>query len=473
MTQQKHLKARVRARMAKTGERYAAARRHVVASAQPGGRGDGVDARDGDPPPGDGAAVAAETANLALAATLHFPGSIPATTALRTLLAAAGVRDPSTGAPLSEAMCFGIAGGIGIGVFAFNYAREGFASLFLAGRHRWQDDLGYLTRAADRLGVASAIVEHGGAKAAAAALEASLAEGRPIVAWVDAASLPHRAMPAAWQGGSYHVITVHAIDPEAGVAWIGDLADDLIPVPSADLAAARARIKQQKHRLLYLESPGRAETTPDLGPPVRDGLRACHEGLTGAEGIGTARGNFSLSALDTLARRMDGGGKDGWAVVFPRGSRAWTALTSLHDFVEHYGTGGGLSRPIFADFLAQAAERLGDPRLADLGRRYAGLGAAWTDLADATLPDRVPLLADAKALLAAKAEQLDDGAPAQAVRATWDALGALGARAADAFPLDDGAWEALRRDLAARVRAIHADEAAAHAALGEACGIGA
>lgn len=451
MTQQKHLKARVRARMARTGERYAAARRHVVASAY----------HD---------ELADEAAATAPPRAAHLPGSIPATTALRTLLAAAGVRDPATGAPFSEAMLFGIAGGIGIGVFAFHYAREGFASFFLAGRHRWQDDLGYLTRACDRLGVQATVVEHGGAKAAAAALRDALAGGRPVVAWVDAASLPHRAMPEAWQGGSYHVVTVHGIDEAAGIAWIGDLADDPIAVPLADLAAARARIKQQKHRLLFLEPSSEPPPPTDLTAPLRDGLRACFDGLLGADGIGNARGNFSLSALDTLARRMEGGGKEGWATVFPRGPRLWTALTSLHDFVEHYGTGGGLSRPIFAAFLAEAAERLDDPRLADLGRRYEGLGAAWSALADAALPNGVPLLAEAKALLAAKAERLDDGAPAGAVRATWEALGALAARAAEDFPLDEAACAALRQDLASRVRTIHAEEVAAHAALGEVCG---
>ena len=176
MTQHKHLKAHVRARMARTGERYAAARRHVVAAirsdgAEPSTSIDAALALDGD----HAASATASAAPPSVRAAFHFPGSVPATTALRSVLAAAGVRNPATGEPLTEAMLFGIAGGIGIGVFAFYYEREGFASFFIAGRHRWQDDEGYLKSACDRLGVTPIVQESGGAKAAAPALQAAVA----------------------------------------------------------------------------------------------------------------------------------------------------------------------------------------------------------------------------------------------------------------------------------------------------------
>src|SRR6266542_735358 len=117
MTAHKHLKQIIRARMEKTGERYAAARRQVISSP-------------------DGSAAHPHAAS-------HFPGNVPATTALRVLLADAGVRAPHTGQPFSEAMLFGIAGGIGIGLFSFYYQKEDVASFFIAGRHQWHYDLDY------------------------------------------------------------------------------------------------------------------------------------------------------------------------------------------------------------------------------------------------------------------------------------------------------------------------------------------
>lgn len=57
-------------------------------------------------------------------------------------------------APFSEALLFGIAGGIGIGVFAFFYEREDLATFFVGGRHRWYDDQRHLVGALERPAVA-------------------------------------------------------------------------------------------------------------------------------------------------------------------------------------------------------------------------------------------------------------------------------------------------------------------------------
>src|ERR1700722_3008489 len=97
MTAHKHFKQLVRSRMEKTGESYSTARRHVLRKATPD-------------------------------KTWHFAGSVAATTALRVLLTHAGVRPPKKREPFSEAMLFGIAGGIGIGVFSFFYEKEKAAS---------------------------------------------------------------------------------------------------------------------------------------------------------------------------------------------------------------------------------------------------------------------------------------------------------------------------------------------------------
>ena len=104
MTRRKHLKQLVRSRMEKTGEHYATARRHIVRATTP------TDA-EGD-------------ATAKTRGSSHLTGNVPAATALRILLTAAGVRAPHTNAPFTEAMVYGIAGGIGIGVFSFLYEKQ-------------------------------------------------------------------------------------------------------------------------------------------------------------------------------------------------------------------------------------------------------------------------------------------------------------------------------------------------------------
>jgi hypothetical protein len=419
MTQQKHLKQRVRARMAKTGERYAAAHRQVTGNLHPG-----------DPTPLD-----------------HLPGQVPAANALQNLLWRAGVPGPG-GAPPGEALTFALAGGIGAGLFTFFYEAEQAASFYIAGRHRWQDDLAYLRAACARLGLAPVVREAGGAKLAGQQLREALADG-PAIAWCDAALLPHRAMPASWQGGAYHLVVIYRIDEAAGIAEIGDLAAGRVAIPLADLAAARGRIKAQRHRLLSIAPPAHA---PDYPAALLAGLGACHAELAGAP-----RANFSLEGFLQWAERLHGSrAKERWERLFPPGPRLWQALTSMHYYIEHYGSGGGLARPLFADALTVAADLLPAPGLRDLAPRYAALGAGWRDLADAALPDTIPLCRQAKALHREQAALLRARAAPEAVAATWQGLAALAAQVTPTFPFDESSSAGLRLGSGAEVVSISA-----------------
>src|SRR5450432_4079370 len=115
MTAHKNFKLLVRARMSKTGESYTTARRHIIRL---------VEIRDSSAP-----------------TRWHLPGNVPATTALRISLTAAGINDPHTGLPFTEAMLFGICGGIGAGIASFFYEKGDFSSFQITGRHLWHDDL--------------------------------------------------------------------------------------------------------------------------------------------------------------------------------------------------------------------------------------------------------------------------------------------------------------------------------------------
>jgi hypothetical protein len=357
-------------------------------------------------------------------------------------------------------MVFGIAGGIGAGVFAFHYEKEDFSSFFIAGRHLWQDDRAYFVRAAPRFGAAATVTESGGAKKGLEQLREALANG-PVIAWVDMTHLPHRGMPESWSGGGYHVIVIYEIDESAKVALAGDLTDDPIPIPLDDLARARARIRSQKHRLLALE---RREPV-DLRAAVIAGLRACRDGLAAG-----GKRNFTLAAFEDWALRLSGSSaRDSWDRVFRHGRPLWVGLRSVCDFIEFYGTGGGLMRPLFAEFLAEAGAALGERRLTALAARYSAIGTGWSELAAAALPAGVPELAETYMLLTRKTELLHAGGGSTGpdIRAVWALIEEMGVRIDREFSLALRDAAGLRADLRGRVLRLHDEETSALAGLGE------
>jgi hypothetical protein len=435
MTQHKHLKHLVRARMQKTGESYAAARHQVVQQVAP-------------------TAVQPQGPR-------HFPGIVPAAAGLRVLFTHAGLVAPHTGQPLSEAMVFGIAGGIGAGVFAFHYEKEDSSTFFVAGRHLWQDEVAYTKGASERVGLSPVFVESSGAKSAEKQLLAALDAG-PVLSWVDMAHLPHRALPKAYSGMMYHLVTVYDADPVGGTARIGDAADEPIEIPLAALAEARGRIKSQKHRILSLSGEARPL---NLSRVVNDGLRACHQALTSLK-----MKNFSLEAFKIWAERIHGSsGKESWDRMFPPGAHLWRGLTSIYEYIELYGTGGGLMRPLYAEFFAEAAEALGNPALRTLGEQYAELGRGWSALADAALPSEVPLFRKAKEALTSRSEiTLSASDATEEMGKAWSCVGELAKQARESFPLTPAQAEELRQGLKARIEKLYEGEKAALRVLGAA-----
>jgi hypothetical protein len=428
MTRQRSFKRLVRERMAKTGERYTAARRQLLTGS------DALQTSDHD----------------ANGATLHLAGIDPETTALRILLANRDVTAPHHGELPSEALLFGVAGGIGAGVFTFRY--ESVSTLFVGGRHLWQDGHAYVVGACERLGLPIEVHETGSARRAVEQLEAALAEG-PALAWLDGTRLPHRGNVGNQDESGYHAVTVYTHDGDG--ALIGDLAPQPIRVPAADLAEARGRVRKFRHRLLTLGADARIR---DLEGAIRAGLHATVDGLEHPD-MGSYSARFRLDAFATLADDLRGGGKRGWATVFPRGRRLWVALISLYRYLEHEGSGGGLMRPLFADFLDEAAAVLGNDR-SGAAEHYRSLGAGWSELARAALPEDAPLLGEARTLIDGIDEAFfeQSGEAEDGVREMRARLIELGDEAERAFPLSEADTDALLADLAGRLRELHRSE---------------
>ena len=172
----------------------------------------------------------------------------------------------------------------------------------------------------------------------------------PAIAWCDYVTLETRGIPMEMAGGGYHVVVVRSIDEAAGTATI----DDLRPTETIDLERLDARPRPDREGPQSRDVGRRdAPATPTLPAAVLAGLRATVDGLRNPRSS-----NFGLGAFERLADRFTStGGRDSMAAVFPRGRRLWVALRSVYEYVEVYGTGGGLMRPMFARGLAAGGRR--------------------------------------------------------------------------------------------------------------------
>jgi hypothetical protein len=361
MTESKHLKARIRSRMARTGERYMTARRRVVGETAVG-EDHGWQLRGGVHP--DSAAIAA-------------------------------VLDHH-GAPVSEAMVLGVGGGLGAGYILWEFESHGTATLVLGFRNQWQYPDRWATKVLERLGVPFAMHETSGVKGAASALNEAVATGRPALATVDRAEIGYWHLPSSHSGRGGYPVVVHAIDGDR--VRIDDRNLAPLSVPRERLEAARARVVSYKHRLVVMEP---AEIPADT---LRAAARA---GLEDAvEHLGARSDSFGLPAWRKWARMLVGSGAKAWPNVFADQRGLTGALLSAYEEIEPVGSDGGHLRGLYADFLDEAAALLDEPRLAEAATAYRALAERWQALAELLLPADVPEFATLREELAAVHESV-------------------------------------------------------------------
>lgn len=444
MTTQKGFKRRVRARMAKTGERYAAARRALMA---------------------DGAAVT-EPEPLA-DGYRHRGGLHPETAGLAAVLANGSVTSPLTGLPLSEALVLVAGGGLGAGYILWEFESRG-PVLTLGFINRWQYPgmRGWFGNVTRRLGLDTRLHETSGARTAASTLDGILDRGEPAIAYVDQQEIGTWGQPDRLSGSSGYPVVVFGRGPDGGYL-VDDRGRAPLRVAPTVMARARARIASFRHRLIELR--------PEPGPMDADRLRsALRAGLDDQiHHLSSPSDSFSLPAWRKWARLMtDQRNPKAWPRVFAGGAGLLDALLSVVEGVDgDVGAGGGHLRDLYADGLVEAAAALELPALADAAAGWRVAADLWQDLADAAVPADLAGAAEAMDAAEALHAAVMDGEPGRtragaAARRLWETR----ARYASSADLGAERIAALLSELGARLAAIHVAETDALAATARAIG---
>jgi len=326
--------------MVRTGESYAAARRHVVDAAEGGGDG----------------------------GYQFLGGRHPETAAVTNALANLGVTYPGTGDPLSEAMILGIGGGLGAGYILWEFD-DGARRVVTTGfRNRWQYPQKWLPEVGHRLGLTVELKETGGAKKAEAQLVEAMADDRPVVAAVSAGDVGYWHLPpdqSGWMG--YPVVVYERTDD-------GYLVDDrnLAPltVDAETLTAARGRISSYKNRLLIIDAPADELSEQDLASAIQAGL------ADQVDHLSSSSASFGLPAFDKWAKMLTASSAKAWPTVFGDGRSLLGALVSTVEAIDEVGMLGGHLRDLYAQFCREAGPVIG----ADLDgpeEAYRRASEAW------------------------------------------------------------------------------------------------
>jgi hypothetical protein len=435
MTTAKQLKKRIRARMARTGERYAVARVHVA----------------GGPVADDPVVDAGWTLR---------GGTDPDAAALANVLAHRGVS--GTDGPLAEPLLFLVGGGLGAGYILWEFAHDDSRVVTLGFTHSWQYFDRRLATTVDRLGLDVTWSHTGGGAGAARALDASLAAGDPAIVWPDRYHVGYWNLPPFLDGHGGHPVTAYAAGGD--LVHIDDRTLAPLTVPAAHLSRARARVGSYRNAMLVVRTADTVMPTDRLRAAVRAGLEACVDHLGGTST------SFALPAWRKWSRLLiDPRAMKGWPTVFADRRGLLRALANVWEGVEPAGMGGGHLRGLFADGLEQAAVLLAEPRLAAEATRWRDIAEGWHALAETALPDDVPAIALLRALTATVTGAVVEGDAGAVERAAAaQELWRLQAEYADKPPLDEEHLMATLADMSRRLVGIHELEAAAVTRLGAA-----
>ena len=423
MTTRKGFKRLVRARMSKTGESYAAARRSLL---------------------GDTASAVHDGA----ARGLH-----PDTSAVATALALTGTVSPITGRPLSEALVLVAGGGLGAGYILWEFKAADAAIVTLGFRNRWQYPAAWMATALERLGADHTVHETGGARAARATLDAIVDRGLPAIVAVDMQAIGTWGQPIELFGyAGYPMLVTARTD---GGYLVDDRGAEPFRVDAEVLAAARARIGSFKHRLV--------EIRPTPRPVPEDRLREAL--VTGLEDqvdhLRSPSDSFSLPAWRKWSRLLtDTRNAKAWPRVFATGDGLFGGLLSVIEEVDGgVGANGGNLRDLYAAGLRESAAILDRPGLLEAASAWEASADLWEDLADAAMPAELDGATEAVEADEELHDAVMEGEPGRArASAAAGRVWAARRRYAHEFPLSQDAIAKLFADLGERLAAIHRAE---------------
>ncbi len=378
----------------------------------------------------------------------HFHGRHWETGSLCNFYAYRGLVAAHTGKSYSEALFLGISGGIAMGYFQFAY--QGYdPHVAILTRNTFNP----LDTLLERLGVEQELLQTSLPQHGLRNLLSTLENGLPALTWVDIFSLPYFELPNDDDMYQMYPVVVYGYDEAQDTVWIADRARVPLQVTTAQLAAARARVKKDKFRVLVPGDldPGRLASAVHKG--IWDTLRLYSE----APPKGSPK-NFGFEAYRHWCETLEKTNlRNSWANVFPPGRPMIAGLTSAFYATIQNGEGDGAERAAYADFLEEAALILRRPALVGCAEHFREAAAAWKELGLALLPDAIEPFGVIRRQMLRRRELFlaQGGAAREEIDQLNREIARLKAETAADFPLEGGELAQFFGNLREKITGVH------------------
>jgi hypothetical protein len=355
MTEHRTRKRLVRERMARTGESYTTARRHVLAR------------------------IAGERAPAVLPSGLvpgydrFGGGQHHDSTLLAHMLR-------QRGQSYTEAMLCGLGGGIGFMYAVFEY--KGLPPMLtIVAQHHPEP---WAPAALDRLGCPYRISHSTSTAAALGALRKELDGGNPV--WCTIA----RSHAASGIDADPYPVVVAGRD--GTTLYLDDVAASPRATDEAAFGAAWSAHRKGRHERLTVTGTA----TVELTDAIRAAIATTVAHLTGPVLGNAFDGNFGFSGMARLAEQLrDRRTKTGWLRRFGTPQTLGIGLARLAECLEVSYTAPAATRPLYADFLDEAGSLVRDAALAEAAQLFRASGALWSTVASRALEVMPPAYVEA------------------------------------------------------------------------------
>ncbi len=301
-----------------------------------------------------------------------MPNADSVSSALCRTLSQANATNPFTKNEYSEAMLFGLSGGLGLGYILWEFKKDNSAPLVLGLTRRWNYPMERLTAATDRVGLSIKLLETASAKKADQQLaEACATDPLSPLIGVDWFHCPFGWVMTAQQDKQ---------------GWlVQDIGTKPVPVSADIVAKARNAYPTLKHRLIRFDG---------YKAPTKKAFKAnCQAALLDmSDYLNSGSDSFGLPALKKWQRLLTDNTKaKGWPVVFKGGRNLAPALATIYQRIVLTGTDGRALRGLYAQFLREVAPIVKLPALDNVATLYDQAGLAWRKLGQAALQNDDPL----------------------------------------------------------------------------------